>query len=359
MLEINRIHQGDCLNLLQEIPDRSIDLVVIDPPYNIKKDTWDDIDNYEHWLKCVFLQIERVLKENGSFYWFHSEMEVVADLMSWIKAETPFVFRQFIVWNKRFENSRNKGFLDGYVVVDGLRNYQQMAEYCLYYTFQDETGLSKIMSGAVYPVREYIRTEILRAKGKIVLGDINRVLGTATNGGGVASACLSLDKSKPALLTEEHYLKIRTWLNDGKEYEFLRKEYEDLRKEYEDLRYVFHNQKTSHSVWNYDIEKKQGHVTPKPLTLIKNIILHSSKKRSIVLDCFMGSGTVAVACKQLGRNFIGIEKEAEYVELSNRRLGETEVPLNMEDKSEVKADGTTTDGIPSKTKVLGILPNEL
>jgi site-specific DNA-methyltransferase (adenine-specific) len=322
MLEINRIHKGDCLNLLQEIPDRSIDLVIIDPPYNIKKDTWDDIENYKHWIKCVFLQIERVLKENGSFYWFHSEMEVIADLMSWIKAETPFIFRQFIVWNKRFSGSKNKGFLDGYVVVDGLRNYQQMAEYCIYYTFQDESGLSKVMNSAVYPIREYIREEIIRAKGKIVLGDINRILGTATNGGGVASACLSLDKGKPTLLTEEHYLKIRAWLNDGREYEF-------LRREYEDLRYTFNNQKNSHSVWNYDIEKKQGHVTPKPLDLIKNIILHSSRKNQVVLDCFMGSGTVAVACKQLDRNFIGIEKEQEFVDLCNRRLGETEKSLDM------------------------------
>jgi DNA modification methylase len=320
MIELNKVHNMDCLQGLKLLQDKSVNLVVIDPPYNIKKDSWDDIENYESWLKEVFLEIQRVLKDNGSFYWFHSEMEVIAEMMLWLKKDTNFIFRQFIVWNKRFEGSPNKGFLDGYVVVEALRNYQQMAEYCLYYTFQDETGLSKIMGNCVYPIRDYIRTEIMNAKGKIVLGEINRALGTADNGGGVASAYLSLDKACPAMITEEHYLKLREWLNSGKEYEFLRKEYEDLRKEYEDLRFTFNNLGTHHSVWNYDIAKKKGHITPKPLELIKNIILHSSKPGQVVLDCFMGSGTLAEACKQTGRQFIGFEANPEYVKIAEDRL---------------------------------------
>jgi site-specific DNA-methyltransferase (adenine-specific) len=204
--------------------------------------------------------------------------------------------------------------MDGFVVPEGLRNYQQMAEYILMYTFQDETGLSKIMGNCVYPIRDYIRSEIIRAKGKIILGEINRVLGTADNGGGVASACLSLDKTCPAMITEEHYLKLREWLN-----KYIEDEY--LRKEYEDLRFTFNNQKTHHSVWNYDlVSKKDNHITPKPIELIKNIILHSSKEGQIVLDCFMGTGTVALACKQLNRSFIGCDNCKEYVELANRKL---------------------------------------
>jgi DNA modification methylase len=322
MIELNKIHQGDCLEGLKKLPDKSVDLVVTDPPYNIKKDSWDDIKCYEDWMKEIFIEIQRVLKDNGSFYFFHSEMEVVADFMNFLREKTNFIFRQFIVWNKRFEGSPRKGFLDGYCCVDMLRNYQQMAEYILYYTFQDETGLSKIMGNCVYPIRDYIRSEIIRAKGKIILKEVNQVLGTATNGGGVASACLSLDKTCPAMMTEEHYLKLRLWLNFGKEYEYLRKEYEYLRKEYEDLRFTFNNQKTHHSVWNYDIESKKGHTTPKPLELLKNILLHSSKENSIVLDPFLGSGTTAVACKQLGRNFIGFEISPEYVEIANKRIKE-------------------------------------
>ena len=323
MLELNKIYQGDCIEVMKQLDDKSIDLVIIDPPYNIKKCDWDDINNYEKWIKSVFLEIQRVLKDNGSFYWFHSEMETIADLMIFMRTKTNFIFRQFIIWNKRFEKSKNKGFLDGYVVVEGLRNYQQMAEYCLYYTFQDETGLSKIMGNCIYPIREYIRSEIIKARGKIVLGEINRVLGTADNGGGVASACLSLDKTCPAMITEEHYLKLREWLNKGKEYEF-------LRKEYEDLRFTFNNQKTHHSVWNYDIAKKDSHITPKPLELIKNIILHSSKENQIILDCFMGSGTTAIACVKTNRKWIGIEQNEEYCKIARARVAEYQNQMKLE-----------------------------
>ena len=226
-------------------------------------------------------------------------------MMVWFEKETDFIFRQFIVWNKRFEGSKNKGYLDGFLAVEDLRNYQQMAEYILFYTLQDETGLSKIMGSCVYPIREYIRSEIIRAKGKIVLGEINKVLGTATNGGGVASACLSTDKACPAMITKEHYEMLRAWLNSGKEYEF-------LRKEYEDLRYTFNNQKSHHSVWNFDISAVQGHATPKPIELIKTILKHSTKDGQVVLDPTAGSGTTLKACKDLQRSCIAIEMSSKY-----------------------------------------------
>ena len=62
------------------------------------------------------------------------------------------------------------------------------------------------------------------------------------------------------------------------------------------------------------------HPTIKPLDLIKRHILHSTQPNDIVLDCFLGSGTTAVACKELGRNFIGFELNPKYYELANDRL---------------------------------------
>ena len=86
--------------------------------------------------------------------------------------------------------------------------------------------------------------------------------------------------------------------------------------------FTFNNQKTHHSVWNYDIENKIGHTTPKPLDLIKNIILHSSNEGQIVLDCFMGSGTTALACKELNRRYIGFEISPEYCKIISKRLSQ-------------------------------------
>ena len=321
-MDLNKIYLGDCLDLMKDIPDKSIDLVLTDPPYNINIAKWDKIDNYVEWCKQWILECQRVLKDNGSFYFWHNDMAQIKDLMTMIESDTNFIYKQFIVWNKRYKASKNYGFLNGYVEIGGLRNYQKMAEYCLYYTFQDDTGLTKIMGDCVYPVRDYIRGEIIRAKGKIVLKEINQVLGTATNGGGIASACLSEDKTVPAVMTKEHYLKIRDWLNSGKEYEY-------LRKEYEDLRYTFNNQKTHHSVWEYEIAPKIGHCTPKPVNLIKNILEHSSKEGQTILDPFVGSGTTAIACHDLKRNFICIEKEPKYHEIACKRYEQHKAQLSL------------------------------
>ena len=91
-----------------DLPDKSIDLIIADPPYNIGKDAWDKIENYEIWLMKSIKEWQRVLKDNGSLYWFHSEMELIADIMMRMRTDTNFVFRQFIIWNKRFFNSKNK-----------------------------------------------------------------------------------------------------------------------------------------------------------------------------------------------------------------------------------------------------------
>lgn len=62
------------------------------------------------------------------------------------------------------------------------------------------------------------------------------------------------------------------------------------------------------------------HPTQKPKYLLERIILASSKEGDMVLDPFCGSGTTGEVAIRNGRNFIGIDNEAEYIEISNRRL---------------------------------------
>lgn len=65
---------------------------------------------------------------------------------------------------------------------------------------------------------------------------------------------------------------------------------------------------------------QMAHLTPKPLEMIERIIKASSNEGDLVLDCFMGIGTTAIACKKLNRNFIGCEINKDYVEIANARL---------------------------------------
>lgn len=74
-------------------------------------------------------------------------------------------------------------------------------------------------------------------------------------------------------------------------------------------------------------KEKRYHPTQKPVDLFKWILENYSEKWMTILDCFLWSWTTAVACKELGRNFIGIEKEQKYVDIANKRLDTTMTSL--------------------------------
>jgi len=307
------IWQGDCLDVMRGMESKSVNLIVTDPPYNIGKASWDKIPDYIEWCGKWIKECERVLMDNGSFYFFHNDMETIADLMLWIRESTDFVFKQFIVWNKRFDGVSNKGFLDGFIAPNGLRNYQQMAEYCLFYTFQDETGLALVHAtrNCFYSIKKYLDDEL--DKSVYTEQTIKDVLNNEMSSHYFGFS--KREKSQFSLPTKEQYQKLQS---TG----FFRREYEDLRREYEDLRYTFNNQKTHHSVWNYEIAERNGHVTPKPVDMLKNIILHSSNPGDTILDPFFGSGTAAVACIQTGRRFKGVEIDPDYYAIARKRITE-------------------------------------
>lgn len=81
-------------------------------------------------------------------------------------------------------------------------------------------------------------------------------------------------------------------------------------------------------VWEFPQEMKNKHPAPFPVSLIERII--SSTYAELILDPFMGSGTTAIAAKNLNRNFIGIEISPEYCEMSKERLSGCQVSKNSQ-----------------------------
>ena len=305
---INTVLQGDCLEKLDLIPDKSVDLIMIDPPYNIMKDGGDGWDNkwgkvkkgfkkkdesvsdqdYYNWLGDVFAKLNTKMKDSGSFWFFHNDFPAMAELNNQMLKNTDLEFKNFIVWNKLFQPSKEYGWLHGYCEVDGLKNFQKMCEYMLFYTRKD----------LHLKIRQ--RMEELDVKGSDISKEVLSKSGGQT---GWLQNLLS-GKSNPSQKTivalEKH-----------------------LGLTMDDLVPKFRNQKTHHSVWNFDIDKnKKGHVTPKPIDLLKNIILHCTDPNDIILDCFGGSGSTAVAALQTNRNFILIEKEHTYIDIINSRIEE-------------------------------------
>lgn len=71
---------------------------------------------------------------------------------------------------------------------------------------------------------------------------------------------------------------------------------------------------------NQKDKKLYGHPTIKPLDFIEKMVRNSSKEGDIILDPFMGSGTTGVACKNLNRNFIGMELNFDYYMTAYERI---------------------------------------
>ena len=69
MLELNKVHQGDCLELMKDIPDGSIDMILCDLPYGTTACQWDTVIPFE----LVWEQYKRIIKDNGAIVLFGSE----------------------------------------------------------------------------------------------------------------------------------------------------------------------------------------------------------------------------------------------------------------------------------------------
>ena len=106
-------------------------------------------------------------------------------------------------------------------------------------------------------------------------------------------------------------------------------------KNYDEVKDIIKNTgKQMRSVWSIPTtpqrEKEFGkHPTQKPIELLKRIILSSTNENDLVLDPFSGSSTTGVVCQMLNRNFIGIELEAEFIELSKKRLNKKKSNINI------------------------------
>lgn len=69
------------------------------------------------------------------------------------------------------------------------------------------------------------------------------------------------------------------------------------------------------------------HPCPKPIELLEIFIQNSTNENDLILDCFIGSGSTAIAARNLKRNYLGIEINPKYVEMAERRINATPKPL--------------------------------
>jgi len=214
-MEINKIYQGDCLEELDKLKEKSVDLVIIDPPFFMKLDhfktrtffkrNFADLGIIESFFKQVFEKIMRVLKEEGRLYcfcdgqsyplfWFY--------LFPYTKSVRP------LVWDK-------KTSINGY-------SWRHQHELIIF---------------------------------------------------------AEMPKAKPIPSGDGDILRFNAVKVD-----------------------------------------ERTHPAEKPLELIKQLILKSSKEGDLILDCFGGTGVVGLGCLELNRKYILIEKEPSYFDIAKTKL---------------------------------------
>lgn len=217
MLERNKIYCGNCLELMKEIPDKSIDLVLADPPYNAQRlfandnlteNAYTDFTN--KWLS----ECARIIK---------GDIVIIIG----VKYQKPIVLWLF-----------------------------QNLNFCWEFIWWKSNGM---------------------LNGKATFAVYDKVL----------------------------------WFsqNEGKH-----KRHPDIPRD----------------VWNIPVIPQAndfGHPTPKSMKGIKNIVKLLSEEGDLILDPFLGSGTTAVACKSLNRDYIGIEISPEYCEIARRRLKHVQMEM--------------------------------
>lgn len=296
---------------IPQLPEKSVNLIIADPPYFEVKGDFDfiykDFDDYLNFMEEQAVLYKRVLTDNGSLFVYGHAKKIAYVQCIFDKY---FNLENSLVWQVP-DRQTNKG-------ISGYRSFAPVTERILFYSNE----IVSINGEYVYPARDYLRDEIKRAVGFINYRVLNEVFGTATNGGGVANAILSPHKQEPAFITEDQYNKLREYLNAFCD-NALSKPYEYLRKEYDELRRPFDNMHRLTDVMVFSQEghnaAKYNHDTMKPEALTRALIQTCSRKGDLVLVPFAGSGTECAMSIKEGRNFIAFDNQQKHVDEANAR----------------------------------------
>jgi site-specific DNA-methyltransferase (adenine-specific) len=324
-----RVEHGDCLDVMRGMRDNSIDAVVTDPPYfKVKGDAWDrqwdKPTQFLAWLDQIAEQWQRLLRPNGSAYCFASPK--MAARVECLLANR-FSILSHIVWQKGDDNGNGMHTRQH---KPDCRNWFPQTERLIFAEHYGADNIAKGEAGYVAkcdelrgfvfePLRAYLDGERERAGWSVrrIAEEYQKVTGSRTVTGMAGHWFGTVQWMLP---TEQNY----KWLRKLFAGDYLRREYQDLRREYEDLRRPF---SVTHGVpytdvWTFPTvgHYKGKHPCEKPLAMMEHIIRTSTRPGAVVLDCFAGSGSTGLACHNLGRSFIGIEREAEYVALARARI---------------------------------------
>ena len=299
---------GDCLERMKEIPDGSVDLILTDPPYGTTACKWDSVIP----LEPMWEQLKRIIKPNGAIVLFSSQPFTSALVVSNYK-----MYRYEWIWiknnsgNFQLANKQPLKYHENIVVFYDtppcllfsaiikkqmeVKNisYQEVSDLFLSKNGGKTGWLFNKLNGSQLPTRQQWGKMCELFEIDDEYDEIIRAVKKPTyNLSLVGTSKIVSNKGKAGKLG---HLSVKT------------KEYEQTQTGYPS------------SVLSY--KRETGlHPTQKPVALMEYLIKTYTNEKETVLDCFMGSGTTGVACKNLNRKFIGIEKDETYFKIAQDRI---------------------------------------
>jgi len=265
-LSDHKLILGDCLDELPKIFDKNIDLVLTDPPYGTTQCKWDSVIPFEP----MWNQLKRVIKDNGCIALFGSE-----PFSSYLRTSNINWFKYDWIWEKQ----KASNFMGA--------KYSPLKYHEIISVFSKNTHS--------YNPQRYKVLE---------LDDV-----------------LKLNRKQMKHLFEnkeyDRYGKVdrRKTVNDPKTNK------DHIGTKLTRTRYIDDGYRSPKSVLKINKQSQTNiHPTQKPVALLEYLIKTYTNENDTVLDFTMGSGSTGVACKNLNRNFIGIEKDENYYNIAKQRI---------------------------------------
>lgn len=263
---VNQIVEGDCRQLLPQLPDECVDLIVTSPPYaDQRKHVYGGVppDEYVEWFLPISAELKRVLKPTGSFILNIKERVVNGERHTYVielilkMREQGWLWTEEYIWHKRntYPGKWPNRFRDAW-------------ERCLHFTKQKHFKM--FQEAVMVPMGDWRHARLKKLNENDLRRDVSRV------GSGFGK-------------------RVANWI--GRE-----------------LAYPTNVLHMATECYN------RNHAATFPVDLPAWFIKLFTEPSDLVLDPFIGSGTTAVACVRLGRKYIGFEWNPEYVQVARQRL---------------------------------------
>jgi len=328
---IDQIVEGDCFDLLCQLPDQSVDVVITSPPYYMQRDyggvgigNEPTVDAYIHNLLLIFEQCVRCLKntgslffnigdkyENGSlllvpFLFAHEAVQQTGvkliNVITWVKPNPePRQYRRRLVSSTEpifhfVKSDDYKYFYDRFATHRDLVRQRVKAGNNIGKQYLDLIEKSDLSPEQKQEARRALQE---------VIEEVHR--------GEIASF-----RMKIRGIHSEAY----GGYEGGRKSHLLQKGFTIIR---------MHDRAIKRDVIECPIIsiKSPKHPAVYPEYLVQELLNLTTEVGDIVLDPFIGSGTTAVVAKRMGRRFIGFEINREYCQLARRRVEETLVQPNL------------------------------